>query len=159
MTASRLVVSSLHHGRDDDRPGSSDTEGEVRFAYDATAARTEPIDDAYAMNVDDEGAVWLYFYSQFPIVRIVGGAYRSWALGIAGARALAVRGDRVLLFGDSHEHDFGRIVALEGDGACVVEEVTVEGDRGESLDRAVVYGRGGSLFFFTDRRALVLSDW
>ncbi|HTB74471.1 MAG TPA: hypothetical protein VK762_14570 [Polyangiaceae bacterium] len=41
----------------------------------------------------------------------------------------------------------------------MVEEVVVQDDRGQPLDRAVVYGRGESLFFFDGCRALALSDW
>ena len=74
-----------------------DPHGVVRFTYDHAAAPTEPIYDAYATNVDEDGAAWVYFYSQFPIVRVTGSTYRSW-LSATRRGALAVRWDeRVLL--------------------------------------------------------------
>jgi hypothetical protein len=136
-----------------------DPRGGVRFTYDAAAAGTDSICDAYATNVDEDGAVWVYFYTEFPIVRVVAGAYRAWKLGVAGARALAVREGRAMLFGDYKERSLGRIVALGSETAQLIEEVLVEDDRGQPLDRAAVYGRGRSLFFLKEGQALVLSDW
>jgi hypothetical protein len=136
-----------------------DPRGSVRFTYDAAAAGTDWISDVYASNLDEDGALWVYFYSEFPIVRIVAGGYRMWKLGVAGARALAVHEGRALLFGDYSERSLGRLVALGSETAQVVEEVLVRDDRGRPLDAARVYGRGRSLFFLEGSRAFVLSDW
>lgn len=57
------------------------------------------IDDCYAMNVTAD-AVWAYYYSDFPLVRIDGrGGVRSWPSGVEGASAIAVDGDHVLFAG------------------------------------------------------------
>jgi hypothetical protein len=137
-----------------------DASGEAELAYDAAAAGTEPICDAYAMNVGDDGAVWLYFYMAFPIVRFHRGAYRVWKLGAAGARAIAISQPRALLFGDYQERSLVRIIDLRADGfAQVVDEVLVTDVGGESLDGAFAYGRGAQLFFFKDRRVSMLDAW
>ena len=136
-----------------------DAEGKVRFTYDATAAGTDQICDAYAMNVADDGAVWVYFYSEFPIVRILPRSYERWKLGISGARALAVRHRRALLFGSYEERGLGRVVTLKGEGAKVAAEVSIEDGRGGSFGDAVACGRGESLYFFKDRQAFVLESW
>jgi hypothetical protein len=136
-----------------------DTAGAVRFEYDADAARTDSICDAYATNVAEDGTVWVYFYTEFPIVRIREGGYRCWELGIGGAGALAVRDDRVLLFGDYEKRGVGRVVSLDGDTAKVVEEVRILDDSGEALERAWARGAGERLFFFAGGRAMVVSDW
>lgn len=136
-----------------------DPSGEVRFTYDNAAARTGSICNAYAINLAADGAVWVYFYTEFPLVSVRAGAYRRWKFGIAGARALAVRDGQALLFGDREQRCLGRIVSLEGDSATVTEEVLINGADGESLDKAWAYGRGEGLFFFKDRRAFALPRW
>jgi hypothetical protein len=135
------------------------TAGEIRFSYDPVAARTDAICDAYAMNVADD-AVWLYFYMEFPIVRIRNGDYRVWQLGVAGAHALAVRDDRVLLFGDYECRHLGRVVELGSGGlAKVVDECALTDDGGKPLGDARACGVGGDLFFFEERRVLVARAW
>ncbi len=136
-----------------------DASGTVLFTYDSTAAGTDSICDAYAVNLADDGTVWVYFYTEFPLVSIRAGVYRSWKLGIAGAGALAVRDGQVLLFGDYEKRCLGRIVALEGDEATVVDEVLIHDSRGEPLDKALAYGSGERLVFFKERQALVLPGW
>lgn len=134
--------------------------GDERFAYDHAAAGTDSVVDAYAMNVVGEAEVWLYFYTEFPIVRILDGAYRVWKPGVSGARALAVREGRVLLFGDYKHHSLGRIVELgRGSSAKVVGELKFVDDRDKPLTGALPYGVAGNLFFFKERRVLLADDW
>jgi len=134
--------------------------GERRFAYDAAAARTDSICDAYAVNVANDGDVWVYFYSEFPIVRIHEGTYQRWALGVGGARALAIRGDRALLFGDHERPGLGRVTQLRTDGrAAVVAETTLTGPSGEPLDSARATGIGERLIFIKDRQVLAVANW
>ena len=98
---------------------------------------------------------WLYFYTDFPIVRWHDGAYQAWSFGEGGASALAVREERVLLFGED-----ARIVELGPDGtARVAEHVAVEDDRGISLAGAQVFGVADALYFFQDGRVLVVDGW
>lgn len=61
----------------------------------------EPIDDCYALNVTDD-AIWVYYYSGFPIARIADGRITSWETEIEGAYALAIApsGDQACLVGD-----------------------------------------------------------
>lgn len=134
--------------------------GEVSFAYDSDAAATDAICDAYAMTVGPDGNVWVYFYTEFPIVRIRRGAYRCWSLGAAGAHALAVQGDRAFLFGDYKRRSLGRVVHLGHTGkATVTAEVTVVDPSGEPLTTARGVGAGERMLFVKDRRVLVLDEW
>ncbi len=135
-----------------------DSDGTVRFKFDAAAAG-DTISDAYALNVTSDGEVWVYFYTEFPIVRIRAGAYHRWKLGVAGARSMAVRDGQALLVGNDKERSLGRLVSLEGDSGRATEEVVVVDQHGAPLDDAIVYGAGDKLFFFQDRQALVLDDW
>ncbi len=134
--------------------------GEVGFTYDPDAADTDAICDAYAMNVAGDRDVWLYFYTEFPIVRIVDGAYQVWKLGVGGGRALAVREDRILLFTDYKRRTLGRRVQLRSDGSTRLEgELVLVDDRGTALDRAQACGVGDKLYFLQDRRVHVVEDW
>ncbi len=135
-------------------------EGTPTFAYDAAAAGTDTICDAYAMNVAPDGDVWLYFYTEFPIVRIRGGVYRAWQLGVSGARALAARGDRALLVGGYKRSDVARVVELKSTGrARVIEEVALVDPAGQPIGRGPVYGVGQAIYFFDSARVLRLRDW
>jgi hypothetical protein len=133
--------------------------GEKKLEYDAAAAGTDAISDAYAMNVAGESDVWVYFYTDFPIVRWSGGSYRGWSTEAAGARAIAVSSKRVLLFGDYRERSRGRLLELGDTHAKEVEAVVVRDHRGVPLDHAIVYGVGPRLYAFCDRMVSVVVDW
>jgi hypothetical protein len=134
--------------------------GDVVQSYVAEAAGTDSICDAYAMNVVGERELWVYFYTEFPIVRVRNGEYRSWEFGVGGARALAVQEPRVLLFGDYKKRNLARVVELgEEGGARVVQELEVIEDGGAAVDGSIVYGVGGTLYFFSSGRILIADTW
>ena len=132
-----------------------DGAGAQTFFYSAADAGTDTICDAYAMNVAGNGDVWVYFYTQFPIVHITGGRYQVWSPGVPGAGALAVREDRVLLYGEG----LAKRLALSSDGtAAVEEEREIEGPDGRSLV-AAARGVGGILYLFDRGRIFALENW
>jgi len=60
-----------------------------------------------------DNAVWVYYYSQFPVVRIDrDGRTRGWSTETRGAQALAVDSRRILLFG-GYGTDRDRVVLAE----------------------------------------------
>lgn len=135
-------------------------DGRPRAGYDCDKAKTEPIDDAYAMNLVGEEDTWLYFYSQFPIVRIHGGRYHVYRCGAPGARALAVDGDRALLLGDYQRPDLVRIFRLGEKRARL--EATLGGlvdEAGAPIGRARCVGVGQRLYVCRGRELLCLQDW
>jgi hypothetical protein len=80
-----------------------DRRGKVLFAYNkSSAGEAGACLDAYAMSIDADGTVWAYVYPGFPLVKIDGAhkvaTYEASA--VRGARAVAVRGERALFFGD-----------------------------------------------------------
>lgn len=135
---------------------SFDLHGEKRWAYDAAAARTGTISDAYALNVAADDDVWVYFYTDFPIVRIHRGAYQSWGTGEAGANALAVHSNRVLLAGDYKNSSRARIARLGGGDR---EELVLRDHHGTPFDRVVYRGVGERLYAFAHREVSVIRDW
>ena len=134
--------------------------GERISEFDSTAAGTDSICDAYALCSAEDGSIWVYFYTEFPIVRLAGGTYKAWSLGVAGARAMAVHEPRVLLFGDYKRHSLARVVELgRSASASVVQEREVVDEVGQPLGQALAYGAGRDLYMIKDRRVLVVRDW
>jgi hypothetical protein len=112
---------------------------------------SESMADAYALNVADN-AVWVYYYSQFPVVRIDrDGRTRGWNTGTRGAKALAVDSRRILLFG-GYGTDRDRVVLAEF-GQTQLENtadyrlVFPSGDPVDDI--AAVVGRGPILHVFS----------
>jgi hypothetical protein len=134
--------------------------GNVAFAYDAEAAGTDGVCDAYAANVIDDSEVWLYFYTEFPLVRVREGAYRVWSFGTGGARAFAVRDDRVLIFGDYKQRNLARVLELRDDSTTrIVEEFLINDGTGKPLDHAHAWGVGRDLFLAQERQVWKLDTW
>jgi hypothetical protein len=134
--------------------------GEIKRRYQPVEAGTDDICDAYAVNVTGNDDVWVYFYVDFPIVNLRQGAYRVWDPAVAGARALAIKGERVLLLGDYREPDLAYIVELGAPGrARQVQLRKLVDDRGQSLGDARCVGVGSNLYVFNGRKVLVVRDW
>lgn len=134
--------------------------GEVRFSYDPFAAKTGDICDAYALNVCANGDAWVYFHTEFPIVKVAGDRYHAWSFGIGGARALAVQGDRGLLVGDYNGQNLGRVVQLQRDGvARLTEELSIMDDDGERIDGGTLFGVDDAMYVFKEGQAWLLRTW
>lgn len=72
--------------------------GDLTWRFTAPE-KLDAIADCYAMNVHKDD-VWLCYYTDFPIVRVdKNRAIHAWSNEVSGARAIAVDGNRVLLFG------------------------------------------------------------
>jgi len=109
-----------------------------------------PIDDCYALNVDSTGA-WACYYSGFPVVCIRDVTVAGWHNDITGARALAVAGSRVALFG-GYGPDYDRLALTElgADRAQPAGEYRIVLSGGEPLPAGTqVIGRGSRLHFLT----------
>jgi hypothetical protein len=108
------------------------------------------ISDCYALNVDDS-AVWACYYTDWPIVRIEADQVTSWPNAVAGARALAVSGDQVALFGGyGADHDRLIVGHLGSAGFEVSHEYRVVLPGGAPVPaRTQVIGRGPCLHFLT----------
>jgi hypothetical protein len=110
-----------------------------------------PIDDCYALNVDAD-AVWTCYYTGFPIVRIQNDTVTGWHNDIAGAKALAVGGSRVALYGGyGSDHDRLVVGVLGDDRFDVTGEYRLVQPGGQPLPAtAEVLGRGSDLHILTD---------
>jgi hypothetical protein len=134
--------------------------GEPRFAYRADAAGTEPIRDCYALNVSSDSDAWIYFYDEFPIVRINNGRYHLWHTNVSGATALAVRGKRALLLGDYERGDVVHVLELGAKGSATIAARRLLVDAtGKPLAPTRARGVGASLYCLHRRAISLISDW
>lgn len=136
-----------------------DAGGRVLRAYDAAVAGTDSICDVYALNVRGDDDVWLYFYTEFSIVHWRSAGLGVWECGIGGARAIAVREPRVLLFGDYKQASTARVLELHDGRAEIAGTARVVDDRGASLDAALVRSVGSDLYTMRERRVSVVREW
>jgi hypothetical protein len=108
------------------------------------------IDDCYALALDG-ATLWCCPYSNFPIIRVDQGVVTHWRNDIAGAKALAVDGDHVLLAG-GYKEESSRLALLRLDGGearQVGEGWFKRPDRGAA---ALVQGRGATLHIVGEGR-------
>lgn len=134
--------------------------GERMSDYDHAAAGTDSICDAYALCAAADGSIWVYFYTEFPIVRLAGDSYTAWSLGLAGARAMAVDEPRVLLVGDYKRPSVARVIELGPNGsASVALERDIVDEAGQPVGPVLAYGMGRELWVLKDRQVLVVRDW
>ncbi len=137
-----------------------DMAGRKTFEYDPMKAGTKPIADAYALNVLSEEEVWVYHYTDFPIVRIAGGQYAVWKCGYGGAHGLAIADDMILLVGAYGDLAHGRIMSLQPNGTTnLAKEVIVRTPQGQPMTEARASGIGPKLYLFHGARAYLLDDW
>lgn len=135
-------------------------DGGKDWEFDYSAAGGSFMDDVYAMNVAEEEDVWIYYYSNFPVVNIRNGDYRVWNYGTGGATAISVDGDRVLLVGSDNSRNIVRILNLNSDGTATVErEQELVDERGKLLSSDACYGVGKRLYAFRGSEVLMVDEW
>lgn len=126
--------------------------GEILWTF-AAPSGTPDIADCYALNVDAH-TTWIYYYTDFPLVRISAGRSRAFTpTPVRGARSVAVHRDDVLFLGGYGSPTAVRRGRLDGDAVT---------DRGGArlagVDEPVepVAARGGRLYVRTATRVMVV---
>ncbi|KMP93546.1 hypothetical protein COL68_23125 [Bacillus wiedmannii] len=130
-----------------------DSKGQLIFdSYDQYVERfnVPPIDDCYAMNVID-GDVWLYYYSEFPLVQMkdkeihmswneinVIKEIRSESFAVAQDKVVFITQDKKLVVYDLNNN--------------YVHDMNLRNERGEPIQIVTYYSRGSVMYFQTDDR-------
>ena len=130
--------------------------GECSFEFNRIAGGGVPgISDCYALNVASEREVWLYYYTDFPLVRLVDGRVDGlWPrFPVKGSPGFAIDGDTALFGGGYNDRDTLHRVRL-GDKRAVKFALTDE--HGRLLKRFSAFGRRDSLFLQTDEALYVV---
>lgn len=123
-----------------------DADGAVRYRYTPDAT-TGFVLDCYALNVAGDDDVWLYYYTDFPLVHLQRHRIAAvWRPQLAGARALAVKRDRALLAGCNRDRNaLHRVQLLDGERTRVAAVALVD-DAGSPIALEHVEGRGEFLY-------------
>jgi hypothetical protein len=76
--------------------------------------------DCYALNVATDDDVWLYYYTEFPLVRLRRRAIEAvWSMPVGGSHAFALLGKHVLFAGGFKDRDTYRLFSLGTEAAPV----------------------------------------
>jgi hypothetical protein len=106
------------------------------------------------LNVCSDRETWLYYYTDFPVVRLVDGKLAgSWAMPVRGSQGFAVDGERVLLGGSYDKKDSLFLGALE---TPEFQERTPVGEGGEPLKQFRAFGRRHGLYLTTEEALYVV---
>lgn len=128
-----------------------DAAGNPVFRYDDEANRhgLVGIADCYALNVAPHGEVWLYYYTDFPLVQLRDRQFiRQWTdLPIKGAHAFAVHGRSALFTGGYGEKGRLYLVLLD---TRHVQTLQPMDELGNAVRYQRAFGRGKRLFLQTE---------
>jgi hypothetical protein len=126
-----------------------DRSGVCSFEFNDQPVGVWEISDCYALNVASDREVWLCYYTDFPLVRLMDGKVdAAWTEGpVKGSPAFAVRADRTLFAGGYEERDKLVLTRL-GDRAGV--KLTVTDEAGLRLKGFRTFARRDRLFLQTE---------
>jgi hypothetical protein len=133
-----------------------DRSGRPILRYNKIPGPGSPISDCYAMNVASDREVWLYYYTEFPLVRLLDRRFdREWkGVPVQGAHGFAVDGERAVFAGSYDSDD--RLFLLSLASMHIEELQPVDGD-GEVLTFQRAFGRGPRLFLATEQALFMLN--
>ncbi len=111
--------------------------------------------DCYALNVVSDREAWLYYYTDFPLVRLVDGRVDGvWPdAPVKGSPAFAVGAD-VVLFAGGYDCPDSLILARLGH-ECGLELIATD-EAGRPLEGFSAIGRRDRLFLWTEEALLVV---
>src|SRR5690606_8584116 len=134
-----------------------DSQGNKLFDYGQIVGQNSGIDDCYALNVSGKDETWLYYYSDFPLVRITDSQLASrWPrMPVSGSHAFAVAEEHALFFGSYEEKHLLFEVNLSTRRVKKLIAMTTEGS---PLKASGAFGRRHQLYLMTEE-ALFLVDW
>ena len=111
------------------------------------------IADCYAMNAVSDEETWIWYYVEFPLVRIADGWIDAFWPNVVdkaplrGSHAFAVADDRILFRGGYRDRDRLYLVALNGPRSQ--ELLPVDSD-GNHIAEFRAFGRGSKLYLRTE---------
>lgn len=105
------------------------------------------ISDCYALNVENEEDTWLYYYTQFPLVRLHRHVILSvWNMPVHGSAAFAVHADHALFWGSYEERGVCQLFALPKDGAPnLLAKIEFQDQKGTKLVANRIACRGSAI--------------
>ena len=120
-----------------------DALGTPLWSFNDEVGDTHSIADSYAMTLAGTD-LWACYYTDFPIVRISGGKAVFWSNSIAGAKAVAVKDEFVMLAG-GYAEDANRITLVNLDGEISRELGRLQYPKGAPGTAGLLQGRGSNM--------------
>ena len=143
-----------------------DLAGMLRLAYNDLVLPfgVDDVFDCYAMNVTSANETWLWYYGDFPLVRLLNKEVTEvWTdlperAPIGGSRAFAIAQHQVLFWGGYDNRD--RLYRVNLDDSHVVEFTPVDA-QGTPIESFWAFGRGSRLYLDTEETLWLLDreDW
>jgi hypothetical protein len=108
----------------------------------------DSICDCYALNVASDVDVWLYYYTEFPLVRLHRQKVQLiWNMPIEGSGSFAVSGYRVLFRGGYDDRNTYYLFALNSNERVkLLKQVQLADETGQKITAEQVVGRGDALY-------------
>lgn len=114
----------------------------------------QPIDgldtmcDCYALNVESESSVWLYYYTEFPLVHLRDRKVAAhWAVPVKGSHAFAIGRGFALFSGGYDDRDDFHLFQLNPNGkAREVVRFRLANERGKRIQATGILARGEALY-------------
>jgi len=112
----------------------------------------DSICDCYALNVESEEDVWLYYYTEFPLVRLHDREIQSvWRMPLEGSDAFAVSASHALFRGGYKDRDTYQLFALgKGGDPNLLAKVELQNEKGSKLAADQVVGRANIIHLVSD---------
>jgi hypothetical protein len=112
----------------------------------------DSICDCYALNVQSEENVWLYYYTEFPLVHLHRRKIKSvWKMPVDGSDGFAVSARHALFRGGYGEHDTYRLFSLGPGGAVEsVAKLELKDPKRGKIAADCMVGRGDTIHLLSD---------
>jgi len=112
------------------------------------SAFLDSICDCYALNVESNEDVWVYYYTEFPLVHLHDREIQSiWKMPLGGSDAFAVSGEHALFRGGYNDRDTYRLFSLEREGmAKLIAELELQDQNGDNLQANWVIGLADTIY-------------
>jgi hypothetical protein len=112
----------------------------------------DDICDCYALNVESDADVWLYYYTDFPLVHLRHQKIQSvWNMSIKGSSSFAISGHRVLFRGGYEDRDTYHLFALNRNGRVeLLKQCQLADETGQKITAERVVGRGSSFYVLSN---------
>jgi len=124
-----------------------DATGESIYEY-VPPAGMDSICDCYALNVTADDEIWLYYYTEFPLVRLRrNGDASVWRSQLGGSDAFAIHNGFVLFRGGYNQRDTYQLFELGNEGLMTQRSLLAfTDDSGARLQNVHAFARGPFLY-------------
>jgi len=128
-----------------------DSAGEKLYEFQPSDG-LDRICDCYALNVNSEEETWLYYYTEFPLVRLHCFEIDSaWMMPVGGSDAFAISAGRALFRGGYKDRDTYHLFSLGSSGQTqFVSSLELRGQDDRKLVAERVAGRGDVIHLVSD---------